>query len=117
MESLIVLPNVTSGGSWGNRYNNNFTLVDTRNFTFDWCIRHIPGCQFDNLQIWASNDPVATSYAIGRTFGIQKGTGGILVTKSVWEAFEKSVQEEGNFEKERLDEMKVYFNIVEDLKL
>lgn len=110
MHTLIVLPGVTPL-----RRNVNYILVDSKDFTSSWCCKCIAGMQFDNVEIWASDDPEATAWAMSRHFGKKNNTGTILLTKSVWEALE-SLYQMGNMEQKHIDAIKASCNIVEDLK-
>lgn len=109
MYSLIVLPGVTP-----QRKNGNYLLVDTKDFTIDWCLRTIPGCRFDSVEIWASDDPQATGFALTTSWGETNETGSILFTKSVWEALESAYEAHG-MKRESIDGIKAMCNIVEDL--
>lgn len=110
MYTLIVLPGVTPL-----RQSRNYVLVDSKNFTSGWCCRYLPGMQFDNVEIWDSNGPEATAWAISRAFGARDNTGTILLTRSVWEALE-SLYQMGNMEQKHIEVIRASCNIVEDLK-
>lgn len=107
MPTLVVLPGATPQRRWG-----NYTLVDSKDFTFDWCCHYIAGFQFSSVEIWASNDPIATWYALTRAR--YEGEVTVLLTKSVWDALEKAYIEHG-MEREHIDTIKAMCNIVEDL--
>lgn len=92
---------------WG-----NYTLVDSKDFTFDWCCHYIAGFQFSSVEIWASNDPEATWYALTRAR--YDGEVTVLLTKSVWNALEKAYIENG-MERKHIDTIKAMCDIVEDL--
>lgn len=64
MYSLIVLPGATP-----QRRIGNYLLVDSKDFTLNWCLSHIPGCRFDSIEIWASDDEDATAFAFSRAWG------------------------------------------------
>ncbi len=109
MYSLIVLPGVTP-----QRRNGNYILVDSKDFTLDWCYRCIPGMQFSNVEVWASNDPEATAYAFTRTR--HPGDISVLLTMSVWQDLESAYQERG-MEQKHIDGIKAMCDIVEDLNV
>ena len=109
MYSLIVLPGVTP-----QRRHGNYILVDSKDFTFDWCCKCIAGMQFSNVEIWASNDPEATWYALTRAR--YPGDVSILLTKSVWEALESAYVTHG-MERKDIDIIKSMCDIVEDLNV
>lgn len=111
MYSLIVLPGVTP-----QRRNGNYLLVDSKDFTLKWCLGTIPGCRFDSVEIWVSDDQDATAFAFSRAWGERNETGSVLMTKSVWEGFENHCLSNG-MEEIHIQELKKMCNIVEDLNV
>ena len=109
MYSLIVLPGVTPL-----RRHGNYILVDSKDFTVDWCCRCIAGIEFSNVEIWASDDPGASWYALTRAR--YPGDVSVLLTKSVWEALEGAYKAQG-MEKEHIDSIRAMCDIVEDLNV
>lgn len=108
MRSLIVLPGVVAP-----RRAGNYLLVDSKIFTLTWCCHHIAGVEFSNVEIWASDDPKASWYALSRARS--SGDVSVLLTKSVWEALESTFETHG-MEREHIDSIKAMCDIVEDLK-
>lgn len=107
MYSLIVLPGITPQRRCG-----NYILVDTKDFTFDWCCKCIAGMQFSNVEIWASESSEATWYALTRVR--YEGSVSVLLTKSVWEALEGAYKTQGMAQTD-IDEIRAMCDIVEDL--
>ncbi|XKX17485.1 hypothetical protein MVUOKPPV_CDS0088 [Klebsiella phage phi1_175008] len=109
MRSLIVMRGVTPIYS----SKSDYILIDTKDFTLDWCYKNIAGMQLPNIEIWESEDSHATAYALSRSrspHGIS-----VLLTKSVWKSLE-SLYKTGNLEQKHIDAIKASCNIVEDLK-
>lgn len=109
MYTLVVLPGVTPQRKIG-----NYLLVDSKDFTFDWCCKCIAGMQFSSVEIWASNDPEASGYALTRAR--YPGDVSVLLTKSVWEALESAYVAHG-MKREHIDDIKAMCDIVEDLSV
>lgn len=61
-KTFIVMP----GAKQLYKPGSDYVICDTEDFTFDWCCRNIAGFQFQTIQIWQSNDPEATAYALTR---------------------------------------------------
>lgn len=109
MYTLVVLSGVTPL-----RRSGNYILVDSKDFTFDWCCKCIAGLQFSNIEIWESNDPKASWYALTRAR--YPGDVSVLLTKSVWEALESAYEAHGMTRKD-IDSIKDMCDIVEDLNV
>jgi hypothetical protein len=92
---------------------SDYILIDTKDFTLNWCYKNIAGMQFSNIEIWKSEDSKATAYALSRARSPQGIS--VLLTKSVWGALE-SLYQMGNMEQKHIDAIKASCNIVEDLK-
>lgn len=108
METLIVLP----GASPIHKRDETVILVDSKDFTLHWCCNYIAAYQLRDIQIWASDDPSATAFALGRARSENNIT--IILTKSVWDGLEGVYKIDGASE-EDIAELKSMCYIVEDL--
>jgi len=108
MNSIIVLPGIKRRSGL-----KNYVVVDTKDFTLEWCCQFIGGMRFTNAEIWESSDSKATAYTLARvrTYGSDFS---VLLTRSVWDDLEKYYREHDVKESD-IEVLKSWCDIVEDL--